>query len=135
MIYSLLFTLSIGIAMMPNTPPDLPPCPTTPNCVSSQASDEDHRVDPLPFDGSGEDALERLADVIGAMPRSRIVERQSAFLHATFSSALFGFVDDVHARVDTEKRRIDIRSASRVGYWDLGVNRRRVEDIRKRFAP
>ncbi len=68
------------------------------------------------------------------MKGSRITEEKPGYLHAEFRSALFGFVDDVEFRMDEAHGRIDVRSASRTGYYDFGVNRRRVEEIRKRFA-
>lgn len=111
----------------------LPPCPSSPNCVSSQAEDESHRVEPLAFDGSPAEAMRRLRKVIELMPRARILPSNPGELRAEFSSRLFGFVDDLEARVDARRHVIEIRSASRTGYWDLGVNRGRVEEIRKAF--
>jgi len=64
----------------------------------------------------------------------RIEEVDDSFLHATFRSSLFRFVDDVSCRLDDENNRIHIRSASRVGYSDFGVNRKRVEQLRKQFT-
>jgi uncharacterized protein (DUF1499 family) len=64
------------------------------------------------------------------MPRSRVVTEQADYIHAEFASAVFGFVDDVEFRVDAAAHLIHVRSAARTGYFDLGVNRRRVEDIR-----
>ncbi|MEN8260823.1 MAG: DUF1499 domain-containing protein [Pseudomonadota bacterium] len=133
MIRLCLLFISAGIAMTADNIAPLPPCLASPNCVSSLAMDADHRVEPILLRGSGKDALERLANIITGMHRSRIIEQRELFLHATFTSLVFRFVDDVHVRVDEDNQRIDLRSASRVGYWDLGVNRRRVEEIRKRF--
>jgi uncharacterized protein (DUF1499 family) len=64
------------------------------------------------------------------MPRSHVVTEQEDYIHAEFASAVFGFVDDVEFIVDAAAHIIHVRSAARVGYFDLGVNRRRVEDIR-----
>jgi len=72
--------------------------------------------------------------VIAEMKEARIAEEEMGYLHAEFRSALFGFVDDVEFRMDEVSGRIDIRSASRTGYYDFGVNRRRVEEIRARFS-
>jgi uncharacterized protein (DUF1499 family) len=115
-------------------PTTLAPCPSSPNCVSSQAKDEAHRVTPLAFEGDPGEAMHRLRLVIEGMPRTRIVSASDAALRAEFSSRLFGFVDDVEARIDAKRRVIDIRSASRTGYWDLGANRRRIEEIRQAFV-
>ncbi len=111
----------------------LSPCPETPNCVSSTATDEPHRVEPLELRGNPDEALDRLAAVVESFPRARIVERSKTYIHAEFKSALFRFVDDVEFLVNENEERIDVRSASRVGRSDLGVNRRRVEEIRKRL--
>jgi uncharacterized protein (DUF1499 family) len=76
----------------------------------------------------------RLRKVIAEMKGTRIAEEELGYLHAEFRSALFGFVDDVEFRMDETAGRIDVRSASRTGWFDFGVNRRRVEEIRARFS-
>ena len=111
----------------------LAPCPKSPNCVSSLSQDKSHYVEPLSYKVSQEAAREKLISVINSMKRSKIVSTENNYIHATFTSFLFRFVDDVEFSFDDEKKVIDVRSASRTGYSDLGVNRRRVEDIRKRF--
>ena len=111
----------------------LSPCPESPNCVSSLSKDKSHQVEPLTYRDTLAEARERLISVINSMKRSEIVTAENNYLHATFKSSLFGFVDDVEFSFDDEKKIIDIRSASRTGYYDLGVNRRRVEEIRRRF--
>jgi uncharacterized protein (DUF1499 family) len=68
------------------------------------------------------------------MKGARIAEEKAGYLRAEFRSSLFGFVDDLELLLDKAAKRIDVRSASRTGYFDFGVNRRRVEEIRKRFA-
>ncbi|HSL99631.1 MAG TPA: DUF1499 domain-containing protein [Candidatus Limnocylindria bacterium] len=112
----------------------LPPCPSRPNCVSSRAKKASQRVDPILFPGDSASAWSRLRKVVAAMRGARITEEKAGYLHAEFRSALFGFVDDVVFRMDEAFGRIDVRSASRKGYYDFGVNRRRVEEIRERFA-
>ena len=77
--------------------------------------------------------MERLKVVIGAMPRSKIVTADERYIHAEFSSGLFRFVDDVEFLIDPDTKTIHFRSASRVGRSDLGVNRKRMEEIRQRF--
>lgn len=97
-------------------------CPGSPNCVNS----EEGSAPPLPV--IGEDGWARLREVIVSLGGS--VERQEdGYLHATFRSRFFGFVDDLECRRDGDV--VQIRSASRTGWWDLGVNRRRVESIRR----
>lgn len=111
----------------------LKPVPKSPNAVSSQAQDEAHAIAPLGVTTAQAQAMQRLAQVIQAMPRARIVTRTADYLHAEYASRLMGFVDDVEFWFDPSARVIHVRSASRVGYSDFGVNRARVEDIRRRF--
>ena len=112
----------------------LSPCPKSPNCVSSLSEDKSHYVEPLTYKATLEEAREKLISVMNAMKRSEIVTAKMNYIHATFKSALFGFVDDVEFSFDDQRKVIDVRSASRTGYSDLGVNRKRVEEIRKRFV-
>ena len=112
----------------------LSPCPSSPNCVSSQAQDERHRVEPLPYAGSGKEAMASLASVLRALPRTTVVTAAEGYLHAESRSAVFGFVDDVELLLDEAAKVVHVRSASRVGRSDLGVNRRRVEAIRARWV-
>jgi uncharacterized protein (DUF1499 family) len=111
----------------------LSPCPNSPNCVSSQAVDETHQMAPIPFDGDAHDALARLKAVLAAQPRTTVVSADGNYLHAECVSFLFRFVDDAEFLVDHDAKVIQFRSASRVGRSDLGVNRKRMEDIRKAF--
>ena len=112
----------------------LSPCPKSPNCVSSLSEDKSHFVEPLKYNGTPEEAKGKLISVIHSMKRSEIVTDEMNYIHATFKSAFFGFVDDVEFSFDDQKKVIDVRSASRIGYSDLGVNRKRVEEIRKRLV-
>ena len=109
---------------------ELPPCPDRPNCVSSQAVDAGRRVAPLAFGGEPTVAQARLATAIEALPRSRIVEQSPGWIAAEFRSWLFGFVDEAQFVLDDRERVFHVRSAARTGYWDLGVNRQRVEALR-----
>ena len=112
----------------------LPPCPSTPNCVSTQANDAIHAIAPISYRGSAEAAMARIAAIVGAMPRATIVERKPASMRVEFRTRLFRFVDDVMFEIDDAKKTIEFRSASRVGRNDLGVNRKRMEAIRAAFA-
>ena len=112
----------------------LPPCPSTPNCVSTQAKSAVHAIAPISYRGSAEEAMARIAAVVGSMDRATIVERTPTSMRAEFRTRLFRFVDDVMFEIDETKKTIEFRSASRVGRSDLGVNRKRMEAIRKRFA-
>lgn len=111
----------------------LTPCPRSPNCVSSQSQDGDHHVKPFEYDGSLIQAKERLLKVIKAMDRVRITTVEDDYVHAEFTSRVFRFVDDVEFYFDRDQNFIHVRSASRVGYSDLGANRKRVEKIRRVF--
>jgi uncharacterized protein (DUF1499 family) len=111
----------------------LAPCPDSPNCVSTRAEDPVHRIDPIAFDGPADLALARLKQAIATIPRMRIVSEHDGYLHAEATSLIFRFVDDVEFVVAGDEKRIDIRSASRVGRSDLGANRDRVEKIRQAF--
>ena len=110
------------------------PCPSSPNCVSSQAADEEHRVAPLPYTGTAEDAMKKLKAIVRSLPRTAIVTETPAYLHVEFTSFLFRFVDDVEFLVDDSAKVIHVRSASRLGHSDLGVNGRRIELIRERWS-
>ena len=109
------------------------PCPSTPNCVSSQATDEEHRVAPLAYSGALDEAMNRLKEIVRSLPRTAVITDTGAYLHVEFTSALFRFVDDVEFLADNGAKVIHVRSASRLGTSDLGVNRKRVELIRKRW--
>ena len=109
----------------------LAPCPDRPNCVSSQSNDKAHAVAPLTYKTTAADALADLKKIIAGGKHATIAEETPTYLHVEFTSAMFRFVDDVEFSVDEKAKVINVRSASRIGYSDLGVNRRRVEAIRK----
>ena len=111
----------------------LSPCPVTPNCVSSQERNSQHRIQPITFEGSLGLAKERLHRVINSMRGTRILTQDVVYWHVEFTTQLLRFIDDVEFYFDGSQSLIHVRSASRQGYWDLGVNRRRVETIRSRF--
>ena len=105
-------------------------CPSSPNCVSSDASDSVHAVPPFQLEMSTAKAWPRVQDAVSALPRAQIVKATDVYLHAECKSSLFGFVDDLELQLRPTEGLIAIRSASRVGYSDLGVNRQRVEHLR-----
>lgn len=111
----------------------LAPCPSSPNCVSSEATAADQRVEPLRYVGDPSQARARLLGVLNRMVRVRIVQSTEDYLHAEFRSAVFGFMDDLECAFNPPGT-IQVRSASRTGYYDFGVNRERVETIRARFS-
>lgn len=108
----------------------LSPCPSSPNCVSTQAQDESHAIAPLRYEKTRAEAKEALKAIIRTLPRTKLVEEDDTYLHYEFTSLLLRFVDDVEFLFDDEAKTIHFRSASRTGYGDLGVNRRRMEEIR-----
>jgi uncharacterized protein (DUF1499 family) len=101
--------------------------------VSSGDPDPVRRIDPISFQGREEEAREGIETVVRSFPRATIVAASGSVVRAEFRS-LLGFVDDVEFRIDEVAGVIHVRSASRKGYWDLGVNRRRVEAIREAFG-
>lgn len=109
-------------------------CPPTPNCVSSNpAADDEHHVLPFRIEGPKEVAWETLRKVLKSMERAVIVEDGYGYVRVEVTSLVFRFVDDVEFQADPENHLIQVRSASRVGYWDLGVNRKRIESLRKQL--
>ncbi|MBU7582807.1 MAG: DUF1499 domain-containing protein [Nostoc sp. TH1S01] len=105
-------------------------CPNSPNCVSSQSTDAIHQIAPLTFNTSPEQAIANLKSVIQSLPRTTIITETQDYIYAEFKSALMGFVDDVEFYLDRDANLIHVRSASRLGQSDLGVNRKRIETIR-----
>ena len=108
----------------------LAPCPSSPNCVSTQAQDEGHAIASFRYRKSRAEVKEALKEVIRSLPRAKLVEEDESYLHYEFTSLLLRFVDDVEFLFDDESKTIHFRSASRTGYGDLGVNRTRMEQMR-----
>lgn len=109
------------------------PCPGTPNCVCSYDTDAVHTIAPLSYGGEASEAIAQLKQIIQSMERTTIVTESSDYLYAEFKSKLMGFVDDVEFYVDSAAQVIHVRSASRLGKSDLGVNRNRIELIREKL--
>lgn len=113
------------------------PCSWKPNCVNSSTdpkSDAKHFVEPLRFSGDPAKAWARLAALVKAAPRAAVVREDAGYLQVEFNSSMLGFTDDVEFALDAAGGNIHVRSASRLGVRDFGVNRARVESIRSRFA-
>jgi uncharacterized protein (DUF1499 family) len=96
--------------------------------------DAEHAIAPLTYTGALADTRQRLLNVIESMRRTTVITVDERYVHAEFRSALFRFVDDVEFYFDDEPGIIHVRSASRVGHSDLGVNRERIEAIREYFS-
>jgi alkaline phosphatase D len=109
-------------------------CPESPNCVSTQTDQPKKKMAPLSYSGSRADAVAELKSLIGEMSRTKLVEEEDDYLHYTFTTFPIPFVDDVEFILDDDKQEIHFRSASRVGYSDLGVNERRMKKISQRWS-
>ena len=107
----------------------LTPCKRSPNCVSSQAdaSDAEHYIAAIALKG---DAIAAVRKAVESMPGASVVRTEAGYLYAEFRSKLMGFVDDVEFLYDPAKGVLHVRSASRLGRRDFGVNRNRVEKLR-----
>ncbi|OKH34097.1 hypothetical protein NIES2119_21230 [[Phormidium ambiguum] IAM M-71] len=111
----------------------LTPCPNTPNCVSSQSTDTQHKIEPLVYNTSPAEAIATLKKVIESQERTKIISESPNYIYAEFKSKIMGYVDDVEFYLDEAAKVIHVRSASRLGQSDLGVNRNRIETIRAAF--
>lgn len=139
-IFSLLCLLVLGLLFLiaRSTRHDQPPglasdgtlvtCPDRPNCVSSEQGD----VEPISFSETPEMAWKNIRLIIGHLGGT-VVSESETYLAATFQSKIFGFVDDMEFRMIPEVKLIHVRSASRVGYNDMGTNRKRVEKFNEQF--
>ncbi len=107
------------------------PCPDSPNCVSSDATDEAHRVEPFRLKALPKAAWHGLQNVVAAQARIRLVEVNDSYLHVEVRSAVMQFVDDTEFNLRAAEGIIAVRSAARTGYSDSGVNWDRIERIRK----
>ena len=114
-------------------PNRLSPCPNSPNCVSSQSTDSARFIEPLRYTGRLADARQKLIDLLENSKRTRLISVETDYLHAEFRSLILNFVDDVEFYFSSEDPIVHVRSASRTGYYDFGVNRRRVERLRATF--
>lgn len=111
----------------------LRPCPASPNCVSSEDADADHAIAALAYRGDRAASELAMTAALASLERTSIQRRQGDYWHALQVSGLFRFIDDIELRFDDASQQIQIRSGSRVGYSDLGVNRKRVEALRAAY--
>jgi len=119
----------------------LAPPAKTPNSVSSQASlwpdaprHQEAQIAPLPLQGDAAKTMARLKSIVEKSPGAQVVESRSDYLYARYTSRLMKFVDDVEFWFDPVAGVVQVRSASRLGEKDFGVNRARVESIRQALA-
>jgi uncharacterized protein (DUF1499 family) len=112
---------------------ELSPCPDSPNCVSTQGKTGRHAMEPLPYLETAAKSRERILSILKSLPRTKIVEQTGSYLHVEFRTALWRFVDDVEFLFDDSASVVHFRSASRSGYYDFGVNRRRMKQISETY--
>jgi uncharacterized protein (DUF1499 family) len=111
-------------------------CPSTPNCVNSQAKDKEHFIEPIIITGSPLEAKNHILNILKEFKQSKVKVVEDNYIRAEFTSTVFRFVDDVEFYFPDTKTKegiIHVRSASRIGYSDLGVNRKRIEQIRSKL--
>jgi uncharacterized protein (DUF1499 family) len=108
-------------------------CPDTPNCVSSLAKNPKYQIEPFRLKKDPEASWDIVKKTVGSLPRTKIVSADNTDIHAECRSLIFRFVDDLSLHLTPSDGIIHLRSASRTGYSDLGVNRRRVENLRKKL--
>jgi uncharacterized protein (DUF1499 family) len=108
-------------------------CPAKPNCVCSQSASEEHHIEAFSFSGEPEPAFRQAIEAAKSLPGARLVEQGDGYARIECVTRIFGFVDDLELLLDPAQHVIHVRSASRVGYSDLGVNRARVESLRSKF--
>ena len=103
-------------------------CRRTPNCVSSQAdpADREHYIAPIAFRGR----MDELRRAVESMPRASVITAERNYLYAEYRTPLMRYVDDVELYYDERAALVHVRSASRLGRRDFGVNRKRVEELR-----
>jgi uncharacterized protein (DUF1499 family) len=104
-------------------------CPDSPNCISTQSSDPVHHMDPIVYRGDDKEAFDRIIKVINSMDRTKIITKTDNYIHAEYTTKLMRFVDDVEFYFDFKNKTIHFRSASRVGYSDMGLNRKRMNEV------
>jgi len=136
--FPLLLSLSLCLfSCAGNRPADLgvtadrlSPCPASPNCVCSDCDSTKQQIAPFILAAPAQQAWNVIREQISALPRTQIISVSDTYLHAECRSAVFGFVDDVELHLRPDQGIIAVRSAARLGYYDFGVNRKRLERLR-----
>ena len=111
-------------------------CPTTPNCVNSQAKDKKHYIEPILMTGTPLEVKNHILKILNELKRAKIIVAEDHYIRVEFTSKVFRFIDDLEFYFPNTKSKemtIHVRSASRVGHSDFGVNRKRIEQIRSKF--
>ena len=107
-------------------------CSGAPHCVSSQDADPARRIEPIAYTGTRAGAQQLMVSILRTTADAKIITVEDGYIHATFTTPTVGFVDDLELLFSSQKF-IDVRSSSRIGYYDFGINRNRVETLRKTF--
>lgn len=136
---AVLYVVALALVRQASPPPDslgvrdgqLAACPDSPNCVSTQASRAEQRMEPLTYDGDPGPARERLLAILRDMPHVTVVTVTDDYIHAEARSRLWRFVDDVEFTIGDG--HVHFRSASRLGHSDMDVNRQRMQAISERY--
>lgn len=109
--------------------------PQTPNCVSTQTLQPEKRVPALPYQGTREESKQKIKAALAAMPDTiKTVEEKDDYLYVIFVSAGMKFKDDVEFYFDDKTQQIEFRSCSRIGFSDMGVNRKRYDTIKANYC-
>jgi len=109
-------------------------CPDMPNCVcTAHKEDKAHIAKPMTFNGSPAEAKTCLKEILAKKEGYTIVEEKDNYLRVEVVSGIFKFVDDVEFHFQPENKEIHFRSASRLGYWDIGANRKRMKQLKQLF--
>lgn len=107
-------------------------CPASPNCISSEDSTNPSFIEPVHFAAQPDEAW-KIAELTLQEMGGTIISKNTKYLHATFTSPIIRFVDDMELRLDAAKKIVHFRSSSRVGYSDMGMNKKRVAEFRRRM--
>ncbi len=110
-------------------------CPESPNCASSMANlkDKTHYIEPIRYTGSREKAMNKLRNALNTFDRQKLIKADLAYWHYEFRTAILRFRDNVEFYFPERQKVIHMRSASEMGYSDMGANRKRLESIREAF--
>ena len=108
----------------------LKPCPSSPNCVSTFAKTEYHRIKPIVYEAEEKEIMMKILSAIKSQSRTEIIKQNENYVLAEFTTKIMRYVDDVEFYIDTENKTLHFRSASRIGYGDGGLNRKRMEKLR-----
>lgn len=104
-------------------------------CVSTQSekSNEFNYIEPIPYNGSQKDAMDKIITIINSLKRTKILKQTEEYIHSVFTTFLFRFKDDVEFYFDDNEKLIHFKSQSRISGYDYHTNRKRMEKIRSLF--